>query len=108
MPLAHADVTVRYHSEIGQPAMVPVGPGPDPTIRIKGNRGLAAVGGISLILDFARQEITVVDAAHQAFTTIPASEYSRQMSAAFPDAAGMDSMKEMLDMIKDSTKTRKT
>ena len=60
-------------------------------IHMKGNKGATSDGDQTTILDFQKQEITVVDKTRRKFATIPASEYGGKMAAAMPpmDMSGL-------------------
>jgi hypothetical protein len=91
LPLLHADVTIRLKTEMK--SLAPVGmPADTPqVVRMKGNKGVSSVGNEITIMDFAKQEITLVDTAHRKFATIPASEYGSKMAAMMPQMALGDS-----------------
>src|SRR5690242_16570383 len=95
--LLRADVTIRYETTFksGLSAAAGLMPGPQQsTIRMKGNRGVTTEEGLTTIVDFAQQQITVVDHAHQKYATIPATQYSNRMAGSFPVGGTLHSKAE--------------
>ena len=84
LPLLRADVTIHLKTEMK--SLMPLGmPADTPqVIRMKGNKGVSSDGNEITIMDFAKQEITLVDTAHRKFAVIPASEYGSRMAAIMP------------------------
>jgi TonB family protein len=90
LPLLHADVTIHFKMEMK--SLVPVAmPADTHEIRMKGNKGVSSDGNQITIMDFAKQEITLIDKAHRKFAVIPASEYGSKMAAIMPQMAVGDS-----------------
>ena len=83
----HADVTIRYQTTV-KPALMPDMAGmmnsPE-AIRIKGNMGHITNAGATMIVDFDSERVTILDAWHAKFTTLPAAEYSSRIASALPD-----------------------
>jgi len=95
--LLRADVTIRYETTFKSALAGTAGfmPGPQQsTVRMKGNRGVTTEDGLTTIVDFAKQQITVVDMAHLKYATIPAAQYSGRMAGAFPVGASLHSKAE--------------
>jgi hypothetical protein len=112
MPLAaplRADATLRYHTDIQTSAFLPaasldqaLGGIRDMVIRIKGNKAYSSQGNLSSIMDLMTQDLTLVDAAHKRFATVPASQYAEQVKTAVPAVpdqarAALASMKTNLE-----------
>lgn len=89
LPLLRADVTIRFKTEMKSLAPIPTPADTPQVIRMKGNKGVSSDGTQITIIDFAKQEITLVDKAHRKFATIPASEYGSKMAAMMPAIAAI-------------------
>jgi hypothetical protein len=89
-----ADVTIRFHSDS---KLVPAALA-DRTIRIKGNRASFAIGNLTALVDFTRQELTVQDSARKTLATIPVSQYHDRIKAAMPEMQAV--MAQMFDPAK--------
>ena len=86
-PLARADVTVRYHTDIKAAAIIPAGAlagMQDLILRIKGNKGYSSQGNVTSIMDVMTQDLLLVDVAHKRFASIPAGQYAQQLKIAAP------------------------
>ncbi len=82
-----ADATIRYKIETSSIAAMPSGLGNSTTVvYMKGNKGATMSGGSATIIDFAKQQVTMVDTARKKYATIPASEYGSRIEAIMPDA----------------------
>ncbi len=99
-----ADVTIRYKRDLKAVMPMPVTDGTE-AIYMKGNKGSSASGDLTTIMDFARQEITLIDTVRKKYATVPASEYGAKIAVAVPQAgAGPGSVKTKAD----SRKTGRT
>ena len=76
-PPAYQDITVRYHNDS---KALPAGAA-DQTIRIKGSRTSSNLFNLIALTDFAKQELTLVDAAGKRFATIPLSQFGAKVEA---------------------------
>jgi hypothetical protein len=94
--VADADVTIRYRVEISTPVGFHLGD--IETVYMKGNKGATTDSHGQTFVDFARQEVTVVDTAHRKYATVPAAEYGRRMSESM--ASEMPPVLGMADMLK--------
>ena len=115
-----ADVTIRYQTDfklaVGLPpmmeqAMKPLLTRTSPlSIRMKGNKAWSMSGGTTEIVDFAKQELTLIDTAHHTFATFPASEFAGKMAAAVPQipAAQMKAMQDAMSSIKTKVDSKVT
>jgi hypothetical protein len=90
-PALRADVTIRYQSEMQPSAALQPIVGQltksiqtnfDQSIQMKGNKAYTKAGNWIQIIDFAKQEITLVDPAHKTFATLPASQLADRMAGA--------------------------
>ena len=91
-----ADVTIRYKNDynfasflppemMGQALQQAAASMPQSSvIQVKGNKGYSNSGKLISILDFGKQEITLVDAGNKRFTTLPMKDYAERMGAAMP------------------------
>jgi hypothetical protein len=84
LPLLCADVTISLKTEMKSPMPVAMPVHTPHEIYMKGNKGAEADGDQITIMDFSKQEITIVDKAHRKYATIPASEFEGKMAAAMP------------------------
>lgn len=108
-PALRADVTVRYKSDMTGAAM-PSGMDLSSTTYIKGNKVRTAASGMTMIIDAIKQEITMIDAAHKTFATIPASQYAKGVAGAMPMPAGAasDEVQAMLGKMKTTVDSKNT
>jgi hypothetical protein len=96
VPPLSADVTVRSRIEIKFGAVIP-GPVaertrngtqsdlPDSTVSYrKGGQEYLQSGKFACRMDFAKQEITIIDAEHKRFATVAMKEYAGRLAAAMP------------------------
>src|SRR5215831_2908041 len=83
-PALQADVTIRYRTRFQPAELLPRQMSGDSVIRLKHNRGSSTLGPLTMVMDFSRQEITLIDPANKVFATLPASEYSAKVNALLP------------------------
>jgi hypothetical protein len=76
------------------------------TIRMKGNKGYTNAGKFLFIVDFDKQELTMVDSANKHMAIVPASQYSEKMLASMPQIP--EHARKMLDSTKASLDSHKT
>ena len=103
--LARADTTIRYKVETSSPLAPTVNQSHSMVIYMKGNQGVTVVDGQTTIVDFARQQVTVIDNVRRKYATIPASEYGDKLGAnvaAMMPAAGGEMVEQMLKSMKTS------
>lgn len=91
-----ADVTIRYQTDFKPVVSPPPGAADQAakaaeadlsfSLRMKGSKGLITSDGLTTIVDFVKQELTLLDTAHRQYAIIPASEYSGKVAGAM---AGM-------------------
>jgi hypothetical protein len=89
-----ADVTVRYKNDYKfaaflSPAMtsqaVQQMDSSTPTaIQIKGDKGYSNLGKITYLMDFAKQEVTLLDGAGRRFATLPMKDFVDKLEASRP------------------------
>ncbi len=109
IPVLHADVTVRYKTEVkmnpalpaqmagvmgGADALIPQ----EQILRLKGGKGFSTAAGYNSITDFTTQEITLLDTKTSRYAKLKASQLSETLAATIPKmppeaAAMMASMK---------------
>lgn len=75
-----ADVTLRY--KIDSPMETALPPGAEPDIQMKAARGVTKLGRLTVIIDVARQEITLVDPDRKTFARFPAAEFEEKSAKA--------------------------
>src|SRR6267154_1709217 len=98
VPALLADVTLRFQNEIKFGAVLPAPIAgqskngtasalpPSTVFYRKGDKGYVQSGKFSCLMDFAKKEITVLDAEHQRFATVAMKDYSGRLTAAMPPA----------------------
>jgi len=115
-----ADVTIRYQNDF-QPAasLQPLlqqmfkaaqANGSGTEIRMKGGKSYTVTGGWTQIVDFTKQEVTILDPAHKTYATFPVSELADKMTAAMPQSAPQQSqaLENVMSQIKVATDTKIT
>jgi hypothetical protein len=93
----HADVTLRYKSEVKMNSSLPPaiaqqatagmtnGAMPtDITMLLKNGKGSSSAGVATSIVDFTKQTITMLDKDGKRYATLPANDLADQMAAAMP------------------------
>lgn len=107
----HADVTLRYKTDVKMnpnlPAMIAQqatqgmmnGAMPtDISMQLKGGKGYTAAGITTAIVDFTKQEITLLDKDGKRYATVGVNDFADQMIAAMP--AMPDQAKAMMAAMK--------
>jgi hypothetical protein len=101
---ARADVTIRYKTETETPVAPGANVSSSSTIRMKGNKGASISDRETMIVDFARQEITILDTSRRKFATVPAAQYgdfmSVQMSDVMAQAGGAGAIQSAVQSMK--------
>jgi TonB family protein len=99
MALLNADVTLKYKSEVKwNPTLPPImaqqaAQGinrvlpPESLLQFKGGKGLSSAMGVTALVDFTKQEITLVDREGKRYATVPAAKIADEMTAAMPPMA---------------------
>jgi TonB family protein len=115
-----ADVTIRYQSDFslaaGLPPMIEqamkpaLAKGSSLSIRMKGNKALSKAGDVVEIVDFTKQELTLIDPEHHTFASFPASELASKMAAAMPkmSAEQTKSLQQAMSSIKTTVDSKIT
>jgi len=113
-----ADVTVRYKIDYKFNASLPsavTGPAlrqmdsalPTETVmHLKGNKGYSTFGKITYLMDFAKQEVTLVDAAMRRFATVPMKDFADKLGVSV--SAMTPEVQRSMASIKTSFSSRKT
>jgi hypothetical protein len=88
-PALRADVTIRYKTDFKTGTMLPpnVQKAPLPpvvTVQIKGDKGYSNAAFSASLIDFTKQEVTIIDAAHKLFATVAIKDYWGELSSAVP------------------------
>ncbi len=104
--MVRADVTIRYKTEMGSP--IPGTPAKTGTyvIHMKGNQGVTINDGETEIVDFGRQQVTIIDTVRRKYATFPASEYGTKMAQRMTDT--MPETSDIADMLKSVKSTCET
>lgn len=103
LAVVRADVTLRYKMEIktnpALPAQMAAGALPQESLlRLKGGKGSSSSMGYTSIVDFATQEITVLDTATKRYAKMTHDRFGEEMGRAMPEMpaqarAAMSSLK---------------
>jgi hypothetical protein len=95
LPLLHADVTLRYKTEVkmnptlpaqltgimgGADAIIPQ----DRVLRLKNGKGFSTAAGYNSITDFTTQEITLLDATTSRYAKLKAGQLNGVLTSAAP------------------------
>jgi hypothetical protein len=113
-PSLRADATLRYHTDLKQGTAVGIpiplnqalGGMQDIIIRIKGNKAYSTQGNLTSIMDLTTGDLTLVDAAHKRFASMPATRYADQAKAAVP--AMPQQARDVLASMKSNLESRST
>jgi len=105
--LLRADATIRYQTEISVARFADQKS--SSVIYMKGNKGATVDDHETTIVDFAKQEVTIIDTDRRKYATIPASEYgdrmSQRMSSAMPQGGAAE---EVLKSMKSTCATKES
>jgi hypothetical protein len=110
--LTRADVTIRYTYELSSP-MVPAASQSHPmVIYMRGNQGATVMDSQTIIADFSKQQITIIDGVRKKYATIAAADYAAKMAAqtaqvmsAMPDTSAIPGVADMLKNLKTTCDT---
>ena len=89
-PALRADVTIRYQETVKTAAPLPGQAAPTPpldsssTVQMKGHHGVMIDDDSTTLVDFDRQELTLIDPVHRKYATIPGSQYTARMAGSMP------------------------
>jgi TonB family protein len=80
------------------------------TTYIKGNKVRAVSGGMVMLIDAVKQEITLIDDAHKTFVTIPASQFAKSIAGAMPEmpSSPNEEVQALLAWTKPTVESRST
>jgi hypothetical protein len=116
-PGLRADATIRYQSNLKPAAGLP--PAMVQAVKVahyipsstlicmKGHEAYSASDDRIAIIDFVKQELTLIDASHKTFSTFPVSEFAGKLAAAMP-AGQMDGAQGALASIKTKVDSKMT
>ncbi len=109
-PALRADATIRYEYQMTPAVLMPAGMPHSQIVRIKGNKAWYQSGDQTFVLDLAKQEMTLMDAAGKTYATTPLSQYAKLALAAMPEApAGVGpSVQDILAKMKTTTQSKVT
>lgn len=90
-----ADATVSYKTETVNSKPAPASHTTRTVVYMKGNKGVTVNGDRTMIVDFARAEVTLVDTRRNRYSTFLAAEYGSRMAGAMstPNVDLADSIK---------------
>ena len=107
--LVQADVTIRYTYEISSPMASGLNQSHPMVIYMKGNKGVTVMDSQTTIVDFSKQQITIIDGARKKYATIAAADYAAKMAAQtaaiMPDTKGIPGVADMLKTMKTTCDT---
>ncbi len=95
-PALRADVTIRYKTDFKVGAMVPPAMSqqgsnspklpfpPIVLVQVKGDKGASNAGLSASLIDFTKQEITILDATNKLFATVAIKDYWGELTASMP------------------------
>ena len=118
--ILHADVTVRYKTDLKLGSFVPPAAQqqlsnpklPFPFVmvmQIKEDKGYSNVGLTAFLLDFTKQQITVMDSTHKLFSTVYIKDFPGEMGATMPAMPTIPpAAQKILESIKSNFSARKT
>jgi hypothetical protein len=119
-PLLHADVTVRYKTDFKLGSFVPPAvqqqfstqklPFPPVMVmQIKGDKGYTNAGLTASLLDFNKQQITMMDSTHKLFATVYMKDFPGELGAGMPAMPAIPPMaQKILDSVTSNFSARKT
>jgi hypothetical protein len=114
----HADVTARYSTDVrftspvlppGMEQAMNGGTAAIPksyTVRVKGTKGYSNYGKFDFLIDFAKQEFTLIDPASKSYATTPAREFMDKIAGAMPQMPG--DAEKIFGSMKGSFESKKT
>ena len=115
----HADVTLRYKTNVQMNSSLPPqmtematkgfmnGAMPmDTALQFKGGKGYTNAAMMTSIVDFTKQEITLIDKDGKRFATVPAKDFAEQMMSAMP--AMPEQAKQMMAAMKSHASSKTT
>jgi hypothetical protein len=112
-----ADATIRYRTDVKPGASVPTAtaqqmklPVPQTSvIQIKGDKGYSTASFGASLMEFTKQEITVLDAQDKLFATVSMKDYLGELRAAMPAIPALPpGAKKFIDSIKANVSSQKT
>jgi hypothetical protein len=118
-PMLRADATIRYKSDVQLAPFLPpemldqfnkaMKSGMDAksqVIRMKGGKAASVTGNFSSIVDFDKQEFTMLDGANKRAATVPAAKFNESWTANF--TAVPEEARKVFESMKCSVETRDT
>jgi hypothetical protein len=97
LPVLHADVTLRYRTEVkmnpNMPAQVAeatmkkmdAAVPPETVLRFKGTKGFSTAMGYDTITDFSTKEITLLDGDARQYAKVKSDQFVEELSRAMPE-----------------------
>ena len=120
--ILHADVTIRYKTDFKLGSYVPAATQqqlqqlfsklpfpPVMIVQVKGDKGYSNVGLAASLLDFTKQQITLLDSTHKLFATAYMKDFPGEIGAAAPQTPSIPpAVQKVLESIKSNFSVRKT
>jgi hypothetical protein len=119
-PVLRADVTIRYKTDFKLGSFLPPAAQqqisnqklPFPlamVMQIKGDKGYSTAGLATSLLDFAKQQITVMDPAHKLFATVYMKDFPGEIGATMPAMPAIPpAAQKILESVKSNFSVQKT
>ena len=119
-PVLNADVTIRYKMDFNLGSFVPPAAQqqlsaqklPFPAVivmQIKGDKGYSNAGLIASLLDFTKQQITVIDSTHKVFATVYMKDFPGEIGGAMPNMPAIPpAAQKILESVKSNFSVQKT
>ena len=108
--MLRADVTIHYTVDTSIPMMPAMGQSHPRVVYMKGNKGVTVEDNQTMIADFSKQQITIIDSARKKYATIAAADYAAKMTAAasgiMPDVSAVPGVADMLKGMKTACETK--
>jgi hypothetical protein len=118
-PILHADVTLRYKSDVQLAPFLPAETleqfnksiksgmaANSQTIRMKNGKALSTTGPFSCIVDFEKHELTFIDSENKHLATVPADTFNESWAASMPQIP--EQARKVFDSMKFNFDSRKT
>lgn len=115
VPQVRADVTLRYKNNVNMPGFLPPQAREDAekailgqafSLQMKDGKSLSQFGHTTAIVDFGKQEITLLDAEHKIYATVRFPEFEQNFASMMPQMS--EAAKQALASIKTSFASRMT
>ena len=120
-PVLHADVTIRYKTDFKLGSFVPPAAQQqlsgqkspflprDIVMQIKGDKGYSTAGLTASLLDFTKQQITLMDSANKLFATVYMKDFPGEIGAAMPQMPAIPpAARKIMELVNSTFSAQKT